>query len=117
MRRSLIVPGIVAVIGLLLLPIDTGIAASVLSTTWQPHLWVAWPAALLLAVPVVYGQIRRPRPESSTVLRRRLDRAARDLADAVERQWTAEAGSRSLHSPAPISVRWSSLSRPDAVDL
>jgi hypothetical protein len=117
MRRSLIVPVTVAAIGLLLLPVDTSIAAGVLPAEWRPYLWVAWPAALLLAVPVVYNQIRRPRPETPAVLRKRLDRAAGDLADAVERQWTAEAGSRLLHSPAPIRVRWSSLGRPDAVDL
>ncbi|MFJ1764742.1 BTAD domain-containing putative transcriptional regulator [Amycolatopsis sp. NPDC088138] len=41
-----------------------------------------------------------------------LDRAVRELATAVTRQWTAEAEIRSLHRPAPLRVRWSSTGRP-----
>lgn len=39
---------------------------------------------------------------------RRLDRAARELATAVARQWTAEAVMRSLGRPEPIELSWSS---------
>ncbi|HKS45793.1 MAG TPA: BTAD domain-containing putative transcriptional regulator [Amycolatopsis sp.] len=41
-----------------------------------------------------------------------LSRAARELATAVTRQWTAEAEIRSLHRPAPVRLRWSTTSRP-----
>jgi DNA-binding SARP family transcriptional activator len=37
----------------------------------------------------------------------RLDKAARELALAVARQWTAEAVMRSLGRPEPIQLRWS----------
>lgn len=47
-----------------------------------------------------------PTPETQ------LDRAARELASAVTRQWTAEAELRSLHRPAPVRVRWSTTGRP-----
>ncbi|WP_051795761.1 BTAD domain-containing putative transcriptional regulator [Kibdelosporangium aridum] len=40
------------------------------------------------------------------------DRAARELADMVHRQWTKEAGS--LRRPNPLSVRWSITGRPVA---
>lgn len=41
-----------------------------------------------------------------------LDRAARELATAVERQWSAEAENRSLRRPEPVRLRWSSTDRP-----
>ncbi|MFF4492393.1 BTAD domain-containing putative transcriptional regulator [Streptomyces sp. NPDC001544] len=41
-----------------------------------------------------------------------LDRAARELATAITRQWTAEAEIRSLHRPAPVRLRWSTTGRP-----
>ncbi|WP_217369617.1 BTAD domain-containing putative transcriptional regulator [Nonomuraea antri] len=44
----------------------------------------------------------------------RLDRAARELALAVSRQWIAEAAARSLHRPKPVRLRWSSTARPIA---
>lgn len=42
------------------------------------------------------------------------DRAARELADMVHRQWTKEAGS--LRRPNPLSVRWSITGRPVAAN-
>lgn len=44
-----------------------------------------------------------------------LDKAARELATAVARQWTAEAVMRSLGRPEPIQLRWSSTRRTAAV--
>ncbi|MFD8500881.1 BTAD domain-containing putative transcriptional regulator [Amycolatopsis sp. NPDC059657] len=44
------------------------------------------------------------------------DRAARELAGAVRRQWTEEAGLRSLRRPQPLRVRWSNTRRPVAAD-
>ncbi|HEY3708482.1 MAG TPA: BTAD domain-containing putative transcriptional regulator [Amycolatopsis sp.] len=40
-----------------------------------------------------------------------LDRAAKELAAAIARQWTAEAEMRSLHRPKPVPLRWSSTER------
>lgn len=40
-----------------------------------------------------------------------LDRAAKELATAIARQWTAEAEMRSLHRPKPVPLRWSSTER------
>ncbi|MFC5103266.1 BTAD domain-containing putative transcriptional regulator [Kibdelosporangium philippinense] len=42
------------------------------------------------------------------------DRAARELAEMVHRQWTKEAGS--LRRPNPLSVRWSITGRPVAAE-
>lgn len=39
------------------------------------------------------------------------DRAAKELAVAIARQWTAEAEMRSLHRPRPVPLRWSSTER------
>jgi transcriptional regulator with XRE-family HTH domain len=44
--------------------------------------------------------------------RERLDRAARELATAVDRQWSAEVEIRSLRRPEPVRLRWSSTGRP-----
>jgi DNA-binding SARP family transcriptional activator len=41
-----------------------------------------------------------------------LDRAARELATAVARQWSAEVEIRSLRRPEPVRLRWSSTGRP-----
>jgi hypothetical protein len=44
----------------------------------------------------------------------KLDRAAWDLARAVNAQWTAEAETRSVRRPAPVRVRWAATGRPVA---
>ncbi|QUQ63923.1 BTAD domain-containing putative transcriptional regulator [Kutzneria sp. CA-103260] len=40
-----------------------------------------------------------------------LDRAAKELASAIARQWTAEAETRSLNRPEPVPLKWSSTER------
>ncbi|MEV8607586.1 BTAD domain-containing putative transcriptional regulator [Amycolatopsis sp. NPDC051373] len=40
-----------------------------------------------------------------------LDRAAKELAAAITRQWTAEAEMRSLKRPEPVPLNWSSTER------
>jgi DNA-binding SARP family transcriptional activator len=47
----------------------------------------------------------------------RLDKASRELALAVARQWTAEAVMRSLGRPEPIQLRWSITHRTAAAAL
>jgi hypothetical protein len=39
------------------------------------------------------------------------DRAAAILAEAVQRQWEAEVGMRSLRRPAPLRLHWSTTDR------
>lgn len=123
MRGSLVSLVTLAMIGVLLLPADSNIAADALPDAWAPYLWLAWPAGLLLAVPVICVEIRERRQASGHAVgtveeqQKRLGYAARDLADAVRRQWTKEAGLRSLRSPEPIRVRWSSAGRAVAGDL
>ncbi|MFC0541537.1 BTAD domain-containing putative transcriptional regulator [Kutzneria chonburiensis] len=51
----------------------------------------------------------RPRPKPAPA--DDLDRAAKELATAIARQWTAEAEMRSLHRPKPVPLRWSSTER------
>ncbi|MCU1666164.1 MAG: hypothetical protein JWR58_6229 [Pseudonocardia sp.] len=41
----------------------------------------------------------------------RLDRAVRELASAISRQWTVEVEMRSLNRPEPVPLRWSSTGR------
>ncbi|ANY10461.1 hypothetical protein AFB00_27640 [Pseudonocardia sp. HH130630-07] len=43
-----------------------------------------------------------------------LDRAARELTDAITRQWRAETETRSLRQPRPVHLTWSSTHRPVA---
>lgn len=123
MRRSLTGPVVLAMIGLVLFPIDSDIAANALPDAWKSHLWLTWPMGAILATPMIFAEIRerhRPREYGSDTVeeqQRQQGRAAHDLAQAVWRQWTKEAGSRSLHSPEPIRVRWSSVGRPAAADL
>ncbi|MEV4276336.1 FxSxx-COOH system tetratricopeptide repeat protein [Actinoplanes xinjiangensis] len=50
-----------SIIGVLVLPITTNVAASALPRPWQSYLWIAWPASLALAVVVVIVEIRRHR--------------------------------------------------------
>lgn len=52
----------------------------------------------------------RPQP-AQPALADDLDRAAKELAAAIARQWTAEAEMRSLHRPKPVPLRWSSTER------
>jgi hypothetical protein len=123
MRRSLITVAVLAVTGTLLLPATSNVAADTLPDVWRPYLWLAWPLGMLLAAPMIYLEVRERRQSdeyhSGTVVdhEERLGRAAHDLAEAVRRQWTKEAGRRSLRSPEPIRVRWSSTGRPAGAEL
>jgi hypothetical protein len=122
MRRSLITVVTLAVTGTLLLPATSNVAADTLPDVWRPYLWLAWPLGMLLAAPMIYLEVRDRRHSqeylSGTVAdEERLGRAAHDLAEVVCRQWTKEAGRRSLRSPEPIRVRWSSTGRPVAAEL
>jgi DNA-binding SARP family transcriptional activator len=57
---------------------------------------------------VLRGETRPERPPDEPD---ELDRAARELATAIGRQWTAEAELRSLDRPKPVPLTWSSTER------
>ncbi len=125
-RRSPAILAVLAVIALVLLPAISNVEANALPSTWTPFLWLAWPIGLLLAVPLIYLEVRQRQhdrqqaPEHDTTTeeaQQQLDRAATDLATAVRRQWTDEANLRSIRRPQPIRVRWSSTSRPVAANM
>lgn len=125
-RRSPAVPAFLAVIALVVLPAISNVEANALPSSWTPFLWTAWPAGLVLAAPLVYLDTRQRqrdrqpaqvRDAASTDHRRRVDRAAADLAAAVYQQWTDEARLRSVRYPKPLRVRWSSTRRPVASAL
>lgn len=75
------------------------LGADAIPDSWAPHLWLAWPAGVLLAVPMIYVEIRdRPRSQYPATTP---DRAARDLAVTLHQQWTVEAGLRDYAAPNP----------------
>lgn len=45
-----------------------------------------------------------------------IERAKRELAEAITRQWTAEVETRSLNRPRPVRLTWSSTRRPVAAE-
>lgn len=124
-RRSLAVSTVLAVIALVLLPAISNIEANAVPASWTRYLWVAWPAGLLLAAPLVYLDARQRQRErsaeehggASEERRRRLNGAADALAAAVHLQWTEEKRLRSLDHPVPLQVRWASTTRPVAAPL
>ena len=122
MRRSLTGLITLLVIGLVLLPTDTNVAAGVLPAAWKPYLWLAWPAEVLLAGALIYGEIRDRRERrlpsgDADEEQEQLARACDRLAPAVQRQWSAEAGLRLLRNPEPIRVTWRSMGRPAGADI
>jgi hypothetical protein len=60
MRRPSLLPtfGLV-LIAAVLLPAATNVATGALPDSWRPFLWVAWPLAAVLVVPVVIAEARR----------------------------------------------------------
>ncbi|MGN9806255.1 tetratricopeptide repeat protein [Micromonospora sp. L32] len=60
-RPSWITLTLLPVIALVLLPAMTNVATGALPSSWDPYLWLAWPLAGLLAVPVVLTEVRRGR--------------------------------------------------------
>jgi NB-ARC domain len=62
-RPSRTSAAILAIIVVLLLPLGTGVAAGAVPSIVHPYLWLAWPALVLLAVPVVVKEARRSRSQ------------------------------------------------------
>lgn len=57
---------LITVIVVLVLPVVTNVAANVLPAFFDPYLWLVWPLAVLLAIPVVITEVRRNRSHSSS---------------------------------------------------
>ncbi len=113
--RSPVIPALLAVIALVLLPAISNVEANALPTAWAPFLWIAWPAGLVLAAPLVYLEYRQrhqDRLSAASVDQRQLDRAATDLAAMVTRQWTGEVALRTGGAASPLPVRSSIRPRP-----
>jgi tetratricopeptide (TPR) repeat protein len=51
---------IVVLTAAVLLPAAVNVATGALPDDWRPWLWLAWPVAAVLAVPVVVAELRRP---------------------------------------------------------
>ncbi|MES4893070.1 hypothetical protein [Streptomyces sp. NPDC096012] len=107
------------IITALVLPVVTNVASAALPETIEPYVWMAWPAAAVSAVVAAVLEARRHRSSASVPgggaeadNELRLRRAADDLAQTVQRQWTAEAGLRMLHRPQPLHLRWATTVRP-----
>ena len=60
---------------------------------------------------ILRGETRSQRPPDAPDEPDELDRAARELAAAIGRQWTAEVELRSLDRPSPVPLTWSSTER------
>lgn len=67
---------------------------------------------LAASAPIGPRRERADAPIASAPHREPLDRASRELATAVRRQWSAEVEVRSLRRPEPVRLRWSSTGRP-----
>jgi hypothetical protein len=86
------------------LSVVTGIAAGALPSSWRPHLWLAWPATLVVAVAYALVEIRRTgelrSPHGSfggTAARTR-------LLDRVDRIWVGGVLERSLYQGARLEL-------------
>jgi hypothetical protein len=44
---------------ILFLPVVTNIATNALPASWTPYLWLAWPLAIVLAIPIGWIEVRR----------------------------------------------------------
>jgi len=81
------------IIVLVLLPVIVNVATQRLPESWDRYLWLAWPAAAMLTGFVILAEAARTRLDRSEppIEPAQLHRAARELSDAVARQWRAEA--------------------------
>jgi NACHT domain len=80
-----------------------------------PWAWLAWPAALVLATPILVTEaVERRRRNSQRALGTDAAHTAAlldHLAGAVRQQWRAEAAARLLNRPEPIRLRWAATHR------
>lgn len=58
-RLSSVTVVLLSFVLVLLLPTLTNVAAGALPATWRPYLWIAWPLAAVLSVPVILSEVRK----------------------------------------------------------
>ena len=85
-RPSGVTVGLLPLVLVLILPTLTNVAAGALPGTWRPYLWVAWPLAAVLAVPVILGEIRKSR--ASDAVDSGADASARERVEQGREQAT-----------------------------
>jgi tetratricopeptide (TPR) repeat protein len=84
-RPSGVTVALLPLVFVLILPTLTNVAAGALPSTWRPYLWIAWPLAALLAVPVIFEEIKKSRA-SNVVDREAGGSAPERLAHATRRE-------------------------------
>jgi hypothetical protein len=96
--------------------IAINVATGAIPEWMRPWLWLAWPAAGVLAVLQIWIHIRANRigPQTQAFDEALLDQASNRLAADVRLQWTDEAALRGVASPGPLQLAWSSTARPVA---
>jgi hypothetical protein len=110
MRRRSLASVVAAAIAVLVLPAITNIAAAALPPAWASYAGLAWPAAVLLAVPVIAGQVRR---ETGMSREARFDgNELNRLAEAVSSFWRKEAAHRRIFEPYSLPVSWATIGPP-----
>src|SRR5215471_15948881 len=62
-RLSGVAVVLLSVVLVFLLPTLTNVAAGDLPATWRPYLWIAWPLAAVLSVPVILIEVRKSRAD------------------------------------------------------
>ncbi|WP_433832152.1 NACHT domain-containing protein [Actinoplanes sp. CA-015351] len=94
---------VLSVLGVALLGAATNIATGVLPETWEPYLWLAWPAAVVLVITLIVVELRgRDEPAAPDV--RHPEVARRILIDRVRRYWIENLLERSLYQEARIEL-------------
>jgi hypothetical protein len=114
-RRPVIIPVLLGTISIVLLPVATNVASSVLPSSWQRYSWLSWPVVGVCALLALVGQIGirnefglrvghsdEPNPVLSL------------LAGVIKGRLTDEATVQGLNRPHPLDLRWMTTDRPIA---
>ncbi|EEP72173.1 protein kinase [Micromonospora sp. ATCC 39149] len=101
MRRVATV--VLSVVCVTLLGVATNVATGALPARWTPHLWLAWPALVVVVAALTVVEVRRAR-ESAPVTGVTATHARRVLLDRVRRYWITSVLERSLHREARIQL-------------
>jgi hypothetical protein len=100
-RRTTIIIATVACS--LVLGVATNVGSAALPQDWGPHLWLAWPLALLGAAALIVLELRRDRPAAQAAFGAE-DRYRRTLLARVDRYWVRSVLERSLYHEARIEL-------------
>jgi hypothetical protein len=106
MHRSRRVVVAVSVLLAAALSTATSVAAGALPTSWRPHLWLAWPVSMVLAVTYAAVEIRRAsaEPAVSALAAAGRSNARARLLERVERIWVISVLERSLYQEARLEL-------------